>query len=119
MMEAMRASSSAYDVSMTQAISGELDRISRQTSTPLPSGRRTSRMATLGLVGGIRARASATVPASPTTSMSSAGLEERAQARPHHLVVVEEEHSQAHGPHLATWAADRATRSEVSRSGHG
>ena len=55
---------------MRQAISGIWDRTSRQTSIPLPSGRRTSRMATSGWIGGIRARASATVPASPTTEMS-------------------------------------------------
>lgn len=36
----------------------------RQTSTPMPSGRRTSRTATWGRRAGIRARASAALPAS-------------------------------------------------------
>src|SRR5665213_3175734 len=71
MIEANRASSSAYDVSMMQAVVGLWARISRHTSTPLPSGRRTSRMATSGRRAGILLRASATVPASPTTSRSS------------------------------------------------
>src|SRR5271169_2800705 len=65
---------------MMQAISGAVDRTSRHTSTPLPSGRRTSRMATSGFVAGMRAKASATVPASPTTSMSS--LASRRARRP-------------------------------------
>ena len=71
MTAAKRASSSAYEVNMRHATSGELDRTSRQTSMPLPSGSRTSRMATSGRVGGMRASASAAVDASPTTSMSS------------------------------------------------
>ncbi len=65
------ASSSAYDVRMMQAISGACDRISLHTSTPLPSGRRMSKMATSGWVAGIRRSASSAVDASPTTSMSS------------------------------------------------
>ena len=71
MTAASNASSSAYEVSMRHATSGKAERTSRQTSIPLPSGRRTSRMATWGRVGGIRSRASAAVAASPTTSKSS------------------------------------------------
>jgi len=48
MIEAISASSSAHDVSITHAMPGQVDRISRQTSTPLPSGNRTSRMETSG-----------------------------------------------------------------------
>ena len=54
MMALNSASSSANDVSIRQAISGCFERISRHTSTPSPSGRRTSRMATSGLVAGMR-----------------------------------------------------------------
>ena len=39
---------------MMQAISGCRDRISRHTSTPSPSGSRTSSTATSGVVAGIR-----------------------------------------------------------------
>ena len=87
---------------MTQAISGELDRISRQTSMPLPSGSRTSRIATCGSVGGIRSRASATVAASPTTTRSSVGLEQRPEPGPHDLVVVEEEDPDAQSRHCSS-----------------
>src|SRR3546814_4664338 len=55
---------------MMQAISGCLERISRHTSTPSPSGRRTSSTATFGVVAGMRPYASSAVPASPTTTMS-------------------------------------------------
>src|SRR2546430_1916063 len=55
---------------MTHLISGCPDRISRQTSTPLPSDNRTSSTATSGSANGISDRASTAVPASPTTSMS-------------------------------------------------
>ena len=55
---------------MMQRVSGRLDRISRQTSTPLPSGNRASKMATSGRTAGIRWRASRAVAASPTTVMS-------------------------------------------------
>jgi len=44
-----RASSSAKEVSIRQAISGVPDRISRQTSMPSPSGRRTSRDRDIGV----------------------------------------------------------------------
>ena len=50
---------------MMQASSGRAERTSRHTSTPLPSGRRTSSTATSGLVAGIRPMASSAVPASP------------------------------------------------------
>ena len=82
MIAAKSASSSAYEVSITQATSGWRDRISRQTSTPLPSGRRTSSTATSGWTAGILASASAAVPASPTTSTpSSISRSERRPAR--------------------------------------
>ncbi len=71
MIESNSASSSENEVSIRHLISGSRDRISRQTSTPLPSGSRTSRTATSGWTAGIRVSASAAVPASPTTSMSS------------------------------------------------
>src|ERR1700722_11500395 len=71
MMLATSASSSAKLVSIRQTRPGMSDRTSRQTSMPLPSSSRTSRMATSGLASGIRVRASSAVAASPTTSMSS------------------------------------------------
>ena len=80
MIEANRASSSAYEVSMMHAVFGIWARMSRHTSTPLPSGSRTSSMATSGCRAGIRLRASATVPASPTTSRSS--VDSRRDRRP-------------------------------------
>ena len=43
-------------------------------------------------------------------------LEERPQAGPYHLVVVEQEDTQAHGRHLLTSGVDPATRKEVSCS---
>ena len=70
MIASNSASSSANDVSIRHWISGWRERISRQTSTPLPSGRRTSSTATSGRVAGMRRSASSAVPASPTTSMS-------------------------------------------------
>ena len=69
MMASKRASSSLKLVSMRQASWGILERMSRQTLTPSPSGRRMSRMATSGLRAGMRARAEAAVPASPMTVM--------------------------------------------------
>src|SRR5919109_1202464 len=71
MIESNSASSSENDVSIRHWISGCPERISRHASTPLPSGSRTSRMATSGLVGGTRISACSTVEASPTTSRSS------------------------------------------------
>ena len=70
MIASKRASSSAYDVSMRQCTSGIVERTSRHTSTPLPSGSRTSSTATSGRAAGMRCSASAVEPASPTTSMS-------------------------------------------------
>ena len=49
MMDENRASSSEYEVSIGSATWGLVDWISRQTSIPLPSGRRTSRIATSGV----------------------------------------------------------------------
>src|SRR6266511_6399 len=51
MIASNSASSSENDVSMRQWISGCRERISRQTSTPSPSGRRTSNNATSGRDG--------------------------------------------------------------------
>ena len=52
------ASSSANEVSIRHATSGCFERISRQTSTPSPSGSRTSRTATSGVAAGMRSYAS-------------------------------------------------------------
>jgi hypothetical protein len=70
MTASISASSSANEVSMRQATSGNWERISRQTVTPSPSGSRTSSTATSGRSAGILARAEDAVPASPTTVMS-------------------------------------------------
>ena len=70
MMEENRASSSEYDVNIRQRIEGGLDWISRQTSMPLPSGSRTSRMATSGSSSRMSCSPCSAVPASPMTSMS-------------------------------------------------
>ena len=65
MMDENRASSSEYDVSIKQRTCGTTDSISRQTSIPFPSGRRTSRMATSGSTSRISFSPSSAVPASP------------------------------------------------------
>src|SRR5579863_6299587 len=70
MIASNSASSSPNEVSMRQQTSGILDRISRHTLTPSPSGRRTSSTATSGCSAGMRARADSAVPASPATVMS-------------------------------------------------
>jgi hypothetical protein len=57
-----KASSSAYEVRIRHAIAGSTDRSSRQTSTPLPSGSRPSRIATSGRNAGIRLVASRAEP---------------------------------------------------------
>ena len=71
MMDENSASSSEYDVSIRHLTWGVSDWTSRQTSMPLPSGRRTSRMATSGTRSRMDSRPCSAVPASPTTSMSS------------------------------------------------
>src|SRR2546423_1133907 len=82
MMAAKRASSSANDVSIRHATSGWRALISRHTSTPEPSGSRTSSTATSGRLMGMRMSASAAVPASSTTWMSpSASTSERSPWR--------------------------------------
>ena len=70
MIASNNASSSLYDVSIKQNTSGNSLRTSRHTSTPLPSGNRTSRIATLGWHALIRGSASEARPASPTTLTS-------------------------------------------------
>ena len=70
MIASKTASSSENDVSIRQPRFGISARTSRQTSTPFPSGRRTSSTATSGIVAGIRCIASAAVAASPTTMKS-------------------------------------------------
>ena len=67
MTAANSASSSSNDVSMRHRVRGTRLRMSRHTSTPEPSGRRTSSRATSGCTAGIRCSASAAVLASPTT----------------------------------------------------
>ena len=81
MIASKSASSSAYEVSMRQCTSGIEERTSRQTSTPLPSGRRTSSTATSGRAAGMRWSASAVEPASPTTSMSRSSPSRSASPR--------------------------------------
>jgi hypothetical protein len=76
-IDAISASSSAYDVSMTHAISGIVDRISRQTSTPRQSG-------TLA-----------------HDSYVVVLLEQRSQTRPDDRMVIDENHAQRHGRHLS------------------
>ena len=93
MIAANSASSSSYEVRIRPWMDGSTARTSRQTSMPLPSGRRASRMATSGRSAGIRRVASCAEPDSPTTSMSPSALQQVAQAAPDHLVVVEQEHS--------------------------
>ena len=70
MIASNSASSSPNEVSIRQATSGILDRMSRHTLTPSPSGSRTSSTATSGRSAGMRASADSAVPASPTTAMS-------------------------------------------------
>ena len=70
MIASNSASSSPNEVSIRHASPGIRERISRHTSTPLPSGSRTSSTATSGRSAGMRASADAAVPASPTTMMS-------------------------------------------------
>ena len=70
MIASKSASSSPKEVSIRQATSGMVERMSRQTLTPFPSGSRTSSIATSGRSAGMRASAEAAVPASPTTTMS-------------------------------------------------
>ncbi len=69
-MADINASSSAYDVNISTLTSGNSDRISRQISTPDPSGSRTSSTTTSGESKPTRRSASAELPASPTTSKS-------------------------------------------------
>ncbi len=71
MIESNSAWSSENEVSISTATSGMRERISRQASTPVPSGRRTSMTTTSGSNVRARETASATVPASATTSRSS------------------------------------------------
>src|SRR6266581_1126833 len=70
MIAASSARSSPYPVSIRQAVPGLADWISRHTSTPSPSGSRTSRTATSTPSTGTRFTADSAVAASPTTSMS-------------------------------------------------
>src|SRR3954454_14149409 len=65
------ASSSGYEVSIRALIVGSCERTSRQTSTPVPSGRRWSSTATSGRSAGMIRAASCAEPDSPTTWMSS------------------------------------------------
>ncbi len=55
---------------MITCVSGRSDRISRQASTPLPSGKRTSMITTSGWCSRTAAIEPATVSASPTTRKS-------------------------------------------------
>ena len=84
---------------MSAWIVGSTARTVRHTSIPEPSGRRASSTATSGRSAGIRLAASAAVPASPTTSIVTGALEQRAEALTDHLVVVEQVDAD-HGPFL-------------------
>ena len=93
MTAAINASSSAYEVSIRHTIWGCLDRISRQTSIPLPSGSRTSRMATSG-----RGRWDAGKGLLDRARLADhldvlGGLEERPKTGSNDLVIVEQEYS--------------------------
>ena len=92
-----RASSSANEVSIKHLSSGMAARRSRQTSMPLPPGKRTSSTATSGRVGGTLVIASSALDASPTTSKSSWASNSSRSPRRHDLVVVEQEDSYGHG----------------------
>ncbi len=103
MIESNSASSSANDVSIRHCTSGWRERISRHTSTPSPSGSRTSSTATSARADGRRDRASSAVPASPTTTISpplSASMQ-LAHAAPDDLVVVEKENPDRHDTIIA------------------
>ena len=92
MIASNSAWSSANDVRIRHAVRGCSDRISRHASTPLPSSSRTSSTATSGSRACTRPTACSCVLASPTTLMSSSGLEQVAEPAAHDLVVVEQEH---------------------------
>ena len=92
------ASSSEKDVSIRHWISGCAARMSRQTSTPLPSGSRTSSTATSGRVGGIREMASAAVPGLADHLDEPGRLDQVPEAPPDDLVVVEQEDTDPVGP---------------------
>src|SRR5439155_1529057 len=74
MIAAKRASSSPKAVRMRQRVPGTSERISRQTSTPFPSGSRTSSTATSGAALAICLSASWLVDACPTTSMPGSSV---------------------------------------------
>ena len=86
------ASSSENDVSIRHWISGWRERTSRHTSTPLPSGRRTSSTATSGRVGGMRAQRLVGGARLADHDDVARVLEQLADPAPHDLVVVEQEH---------------------------
>src|SRR5665213_123377 len=92
MIEANRASSSAYDVSMMQAVSGICDRISLHTSTPLPDVEDGHVGTERGDPGEGLGRRSGL----PHHLEVLRRLEQGAQSGAHDLVIVEEEHAYRH-----------------------
>src|ERR1051326_7318873 len=91
MIAASKARSSPYPVSIRQAVPGLADRISRHTSTPSPSGSRTSRTATSTPSTGTRLTADS-APAPPAAPPHARlGGQQVFQPPPDALVVVEHE----------------------------
>ena len=87
------ASSSSYDVRISALMDGSTERTSRQTSMPVPSGSRPSRIATSGRSAGIRRAASWAEPGLADDLDVALGLEQLLDAAAHDLVVVEQEHA--------------------------
>ena len=92
MIASKSASSSANEVSIRHLMSSSCERISRQTSTPLPSGSRTSSTATSGRVAGIRTRASARRARLADDLDVVLDREQLVDATPDHFVVIEQEY---------------------------
>ena len=90
MIAANSASSSSYDVRISALIEESMERMSRHTSMPEPSGSRPSRMATCGRSAGMRRVASWAEPDSPTTTMSPSLSSSSLMPAAYELVVVEQ-----------------------------
>ena len=82
---------------MMHTISGHDERMSRQTSIPLPSGRRTSSTATSGFVRGNLAMASGRCGLAHDLKVVG-GLDERTEPRAHYLVIVKEKDTSTADP---------------------
>ena len=93
MIASNSASSSPNDVSMRQATSGILERISRHTLTPSPSGRRTSSTATSGRSGGNAGQRRLGRTGLADHDDVRFGLQQVTHAFADNLVVVQQEHA--------------------------